>query len=148
MSICGSMRKTYEQPHVENCVKKKCLHVDTRAPFYSIYIAYFSPTSTLFYLSSVSPHCPHSLHESTAEHHFDSMLKGLRLIFFSVTLSKGRSNHRCSAADARGWFHCETCGSGIFRTRTERSEGVFFGAQKRVFKLDMAFNYFCGSVIS
>lgn len=116
--------------------------------FYSIFIAFFFP-STLFHLVSVSPYCSLSLHGSTPFFTTHShrgniliLLKGLHLIFISVnTFQSHVQSLLLTGADARGWFHFKTCGSGIFQTCTEGSEG-YFRVQRHVFKLDMTFNYF------
>lgn len=122
--------------------------------FYSICIAHFSPASPLFYLSSISPYCSLSLHESTLfcathAHHLDSAERVTSYFLLCYTFLKVGP---ITVAPARTPVGDppptpETCGSGIFQTCAERYEG-YFRAQKHVFKLDMAFNYFCGSVIS
>lgn len=146
MSVYGRLRNG----HILRTVWKNafpCLLLHLHCPFFSCVTSILSQLYfTLLLPLSAWVHTV-LCHTRTP---FRFCWKGYILFSSLLHFSKGRSNHCCSGADARGWSPPptpETCGSGIFQTCAERYEG-YFRAQKHVFKLDMAFNYFCGSVIS
>lgn len=116
---CGEMRartrKTYARSPKDAHCTHGCTHHFPLLLFHFNCLFFFSPRSLYSNLVFISPYCSLALHGSTlffaqknprTRHtHTAPFLiprKGLRLIFFSITRFKGRSNHCCPGADACG----------------------------------------------